>query len=226
MPNSHGQIRCELDSRQRQLKAAIYICMLPVARSVGHPLIIMQYVSFSLLYWQQIYHRDRKRSLLSRLHIMTCKRSTNTIMQIFSFLFISYWLLQLNAIVKHKITRIRIQIDRWSGVRPAPVCVLIVLEVLMAFFRAFNCRILCGLYLPTVILTVIWYSITHSLFLSRLKTFILYKSFPLQPFLSLYLNIYYMDSPDCLLLFLGMSVFYFQFFSVFTLFSCRFRAVD
>ena len=69
--------------------------------------------------------------------------------------------------------------DRWSGVRPAPVCVLIVLEVLMAFFRAFNCRIVYGLYLPTVILTVIWYSITHSLFLSRLKTFFLYKSFPL-----------------------------------------------
>ena len=69
--------------------------------------------------------------------------------------------------------------DRWSGVRPAPVCVLIVLEVLMAFFRAFNCRILHGLYLPAVILTIIWYSITHSLFLSRLKTFLLYKSFPL-----------------------------------------------
>ena len=33
-------------------------------------------------------------------------------------------------------------------------------------------------------LTVIWYSITHSLFLSRLKTFLLCKSFPLQPFLS------------------------------------------
>jgi len=41
-----------------------------------------------------------------------------------------------------------------------------------------------GLYLPTVILTVIWYSITHSLFLSRLKAFLLCKSFPLQPFLS------------------------------------------
>jgi len=38
---------------------------------------------------------------------------------------------------------------------------------------------LYGLYLPTVILTVIWYSITHSLSLSRLKTFLLYKSFPL-----------------------------------------------
>ena len=51
------------------------------------------------------------------------------------------------------------------------------LEVLTAFFRAFNCRILYGLYLPTVILTVIWYFITHSLFLSRLKTFLLYKSY-------------------------------------------------
>ena len=76
----------------------------------------------------------------------------------------------------------------------------------------YHCRILYGLYLPTVsILTVIWYSITltHSLFLSRLKTFLLYKSFPLWPFLSCYLNIYYMDSPDCLLLFLGISDFYF-----------------
>jgi len=44
----------------------------------------------------------------------------------------------------------------------------------MAFFRAFNCRILYGLYLPTVILTVIWYSTTHLLFLSRLKTLLLY----------------------------------------------------
>jgi len=50
--------------------------------------------------------------------------------------------------------------------------------------RAFNCRISYGLHLPTVILTVIWYSIAHSLFLSRLKTFLLCKSFPLQPFLS------------------------------------------
>ena len=32
--------------------------------------------------------------------------------------------------------------------------------------------------------TVIWYSITHLLFLSRLKTFLLCKSFPLQPFFS------------------------------------------
>ena len=54
----------------------------------------------------------------------------------------------------------------------------------MAFVRAFNCRILYSLYLPTVILTVIWYSITHSLFHSRLKTFLFCKSFPLQPFLS------------------------------------------
>jgi len=53
--------------------------------------------------------------------------------------------------------------------------------------RAFNCRILglYGLYLPTVILTTTWYSITHSLFLPRLKTFLFCKSFPLQPFLFL-----------------------------------------
>ena len=53
------------------------------------------------------------------------------------------------------------------------------------------------------------------LFLSRLKTSLLYKSFPLQPFLSFYSNIYYMDSPDCLQLFLGISVFYFQFLFLF-----------
>ena len=64
----------------------------------------------------------------------------------------------------------------------------------------FNYRILYGLYLPTVILTIIWYSITHSLFHSRLKTFLFCKSFPLQPF---FLNIHYVDSPNCLLLFLS-----------------------
>ena len=38
----------------------------------------------------------------------------------------------------------------------------------------------------------------------------------------------YTDSPDCLLLLLSISVFFllFSFFSVFTFFSCRFRAVD
>ena len=36
-------------------------------------------------------------------------------------------------------------------------------------------------YLPTVILSIIWYSITHSLFHSRLKTFLFCKSFPMQP---------------------------------------------
>ena len=56
---------------------------------------------------------------------------------------------------------------------------------------------------------IIWYSITHSLFHSRHKTFFFCKSFPLQPFLSSFLNIHYMDSPDCLLLFLSISVFFF-----------------
>ena len=36
----------------------------------------------------------------------------------------------------------------------------------------------------------------------------------------------YMDSPDCLLLHLSISVLLLFSFSVFTLFSCRFRAVD
>jgi len=62
--------------------------------------------------------------------------------------------------------------------------------------RTFNCRILYGLYLPTVILTVIWYSITHSLFLSSLKTFLL-QILPTAALPFFYLNIYYVDSPDC-----------------------------
>ena len=73
----------------------------------------------------------------------------------------------------------------------------------------FNCRILYDLYLPTVILTIIWYSITHSLFHSRLKTFLFCKSFPPQYFLFFFFRTHYMDSPDCLLLFLSISVFYF-----------------
>jgi len=68
-----------------------------------------------------------------------------------------------------------------------------------------------GLYLPTVILTVIWYSITHSLFLSRLKTFLL-QILPTAALPFFYLNIYYVDSLDCLLLFLSISLFYFSFF--------------
>jgi len=62
---------------------------------------------------------------------------------------------------------------------------------------------------PTVRLTIIWYSITHSLFHSRLKTFLFCKSFPLQPFVFLLQDLLYIDSPDCLLLFLNISVFYF-----------------
>jgi len=70
------------------------------------------------------------------------------------------------------------------------------------------------------------YAITHALFHSTLNSYNL-------PFLQILptaaLPIRYMDSPDCLLLFLsiGLSVFYsLSFFPVFTLFSCRFRAVD
>ena len=45
--------------------------------------------------------------------------------------------------------------------------------------------VLYGHYLPTVILTIIWYSFTHSLFHSRLKTFLFCKSLPPEPFLLL-----------------------------------------
>ena len=69
---------------------------------------------------------------------------------------------------------------------------------------AFNCRILYGLYLPTVILTIIWYSITHSLFHSRLKNLPFLQILPTAA-LPFCLNIHYMDSPDCILLFLSIS---------------------
>jgi len=70
------------------------------------------------------------------------------------------------------------------------------------------------------------YSITNSLFLSRLKTSLFCKSFPPQRFF-FFFRIHHMDSPDCLLLFLSISIFYFSVFLFLkTLFSCRFRAVD
>ena len=69
--------------------------------------------------------------------------------------------------------------------------------------------ILYGLYLPTVILTVIRYSVTHSLFLSRLKNLPSLQILPTAALPFFYLNMYYVDSPDCLLLFLSIYVFYF-----------------
>jgi len=45
-------------------------------------------------------------------------------------------------------------------------------------------------------------------FHSRLKTFLFCKSFPPQPFLFLLQDSLYTDSPDCLQLFLSISVFY------------------
>jgi len=42
-----------------------------------------------------------------------------------------------------------------------------------------------GVYLPTVILTITWYFITHSLFHSMLKTSLFCKSFLPQPFIFL-----------------------------------------
>ena len=54
-----------------------------------------------------------------------------------------------------------------------------------------------------------------SLFHSRLKTFLFCKSFPPQPFL-FFSRTDYMDSPDCLLLLLSISVFYFLVFLLYT----------
>ena len=92
--------------------------------------------------------------------------------------------------------------------------------------RAFNCRILYDHYLPTVILIVIGIpSPTHSFTLGLNPSFSENPPYRSLSFFSF--MIHYMDFPDCLLLLLSISVFLlFIFFSVFTLFSCRFRAVD
>jgi len=74
--------------------------------------------------------------------------------------------------------------------------------------RPATVRILYGHYLPTVILTIIWYSITHSLFHSRIKTFFSANPSHHSPSF-FFFRIHYMDSPDCLLLLLSMSVFTF-----------------
>ena len=65
-------------------------------------------------------------------------------------------------------------------------------------------RIICQ---QSYLLTIIWYSIGHLLFHSRLKTFLFCKSFPLQPFF-FFFGTDFTDSPDCLLLFLSISVYY------------------
>jgi len=83
-------------------------------------------------------------------------------------------------------------------------------------------------YLPTVILIVILIIIgipspTHSFTLGLNPSF---SANP--PYRSLFFSfrIHYMDFPDCLLLFLSISVFLVFSFSVLHFFSCRFRAVD
>ena len=95
-------------------------------------------------------------------------------------------------------------------------------------FRAFNCRILYGLYLPPVILTVIWYSVTHSLFLSRLKTFLLYTNLSHCSPSFLSTEIFTTWIPRTVYCYFWAYLFSTFGFSssVFTLFSCRLRAVD
>jgi len=65
----------------------------------------------------------------------------------------------------------------WISVRRHQSVFLRVRRCRWQLCRAFNCRILYGLYLPTVIL--------YFHFHSRLKTFLFCKSFPPQPFLFL-----------------------------------------
>ena len=91
--------------------------------------------------------------------------------------------------------------------------------------RAFNSRILYDHYLPTVILIIIGIpSPTHTFTLGLNPSFSANPPYRSLSFFSF--TIHYMDFPHCLLLLLAYPSFYFLVFSVFTLFSCRFRAVD
>jgi len=86
-------------------------------------------------------------------------------------------------------------------------------------------RILYGHYLPTFILIIIGIpSPTHS-FIPGLKP--PFSANPSHRSLSFFFfRIHYKDSPDCLLLLLSIFRLLLFSFSVFTLFSYRFRAVD
>ena len=79
-------------------------------------------------------------------------------------------------------------------------------------------------YSHTYCHTYYWYSITHSLFHSRLK----FSANPPYRTLSFFsFRFHYMDFPDCLLLLLSTSVYLlFSFFLFLHFFTCRFRAVD
>ena len=139
----------------------------------------------------------------------------------------------MNAIVKHIMTRIRIQTAGvafgrcGTGTGLCSYRVRGVDGICAEHLTVESYRILYGLclYLPTVILTVIWYSIAHSLFLSRFKTFHLCKSFTLQPSF-LQLKNLLRGFPGLFTVISEHICFLLLVFSVFTLFSCRFRAVD
>ena len=75
----------------------------------------------------------------------------------------------------------------------------------------------------TLISYYYWFFITHSLFHFRLKTFFFCKSFQLQPFFFFFRTDYMIPRHLLLLLKYLLSLFS---FSVFTIFSCRLRAVD
>ena len=90
--------------------------------------------------------------------------------------------------------------------------------------KAFNFRILYGLYLPTVILTIIWWPPTHS-FTPGLKPFFSANPFHCSPsFLFLKYSLH--GFPGLFTVFFWAYLFSTFSFSVFTLFSCRLRAVD
>ena len=95
--------------------------------------------------------------------------------------------------------------------------------------RAFNCRFLYDHYLPTVILIVILIIIgipspTHSFTLGLNPSFSANPTYPSLSFFLIQVSLY--GFPRLFTLLLSIAVFLRFSFSVFTLFSCRFRAVN
>jgi len=118
---------------------------------------------------------------------------------------------------------------RVSRCSAAPVCVLIVLEVLVAVVGCAEHLTVESYTIIIISHTVIRaaYSITLSLFHSRLKSFLFCKSSLPQPFLFLLQNSLCGFSRVFTITSEHIRLFYFLLFFCFnTFFSCRFRAVD
>ena len=109
------------------------------------------------------------------------------------------------------------------GVRPIPVGVLIVLEVLKAVCATHIEYHTVVIQLTFILIIISIPSPPHSFIAGLNPSFL--QIIPTVAFL-FFSETDSTDSLDCLPILLSMPVFLFSFFSVFPLFSCRFRAVD